>query len=126
MAARTARDAWARRTIPPPAQQLVDLVRAQPSPERSAVFGTTSVRFFEGTELEDHAFPAGSLGDAQVRLTRLPSLPVRLWVTGEVPFETTRWPLERVATLCRPERLDRRAPCLDVYRWRVPYLPILR
>jgi len=123
MASRTAVDAWQRRTIPPPGQQLVDLVRRQPAPERSAVFGTSSVRFFESTELEGHAFPAGSLGDAELRLTRLPSLPVRVWLTSEVPRERSRWPVEQVATLCRPERVDRRAPCLDVFRWRLPYLP---
>jgi hypothetical protein len=32
------------------------------------------------------------------------------------------WPLERIATLCRPARIDRRAPCLDVYEWKLPQL----
>jgi hypothetical protein len=129
VSARTAMDARARRTIAPPGQQLVDLVRAQASPDRLAVFGVASVRFFETTELAGRAFPAGSLGDVQIRLTRLDALPSHVWVTSEVdgarmPDErrASPWPLEPVATLCRPPRIDRRAPCIDVYEWKLPYL----
>ena len=126
MSVRTALDAHARRTIPPPGQQLVELARAQPAPELLAVFGTASVRFFEPTELARVAFPAGTLGDAQVGLTRLDALPARVWVTGEVlGRDQSRWPLVPVATMCRPPRIDRRAPCLDVYEWRLPYLRLL-
>jgi hypothetical protein len=120
---RTAADAHERRTIPPPGQQLVDLARAQPAPERLAVFGASSVRFFETTELAGHAFTAGSLGDVQVRLTRLDTLPDRVWVTSEVQGRRdSPWPLEHVATLCRPPRIDRRSPCVDVFDWKLPYL----
>jgi hypothetical protein len=123
MALRTALDAHARRTIPPPGEQLVELARAQPSPDRLAVFGTASVRFFEPTELASTAFPAGSLGDVQVTLTKMDALPSRVWVTNEVlGRDQSRWPLVPLATLCRPPRLDRRASCLDVYEWRLPYL----
>ncbi|HEY8040724.1 MAG TPA: glycosyltransferase family 39 protein [Polyangiaceae bacterium] len=121
---RTALDAQARRTIPPPGQQLVELARAQVAPARLAVFGVSSVRFFELTELADRAFAAGSLGDVQVRLARLDTLPARVWVTGELEGLTgSAWPLEHVATLCRPPRLDRRLPCLEVYAWKLPFLP---
>jgi hypothetical protein len=123
VAVRTACDAHARRTVPPPGQQLVELARAQPQPARLAVFGVSSVRFFETTELAPHAFAAGSLGDVQVRLTRVDALPTRVWVTSEVGREESPWPLAPVAKLCRPARLDRRAPCLDVFAWRLPYLP---
>jgi len=59
----------------------------------------------------------------QVRLTRLDALPSRVWVTSEVTgLAASPWPVERLATLCRPPRIDRRAPCLDVYEWKVPYL----
>jgi hypothetical protein len=123
VATRAALDAHARRTVPPPGVQLVDLVRAQPAPDRVDVFGVSSVRFFETTELAGQAFTAGSLGDVQVRLTRLASLPARVWVTGELTGrDASPWPLEPVATLCRPPRIDRRAPCLEVYAWRLPYL----
>ena len=82
------------------------------------------MRFFERTELAADAQPAGTLGDAQVQLTRLPVLPSRVWVTGEVlGHDRSPWPLLPLATLCRPARLDRRAPCLEVYDWRLPYLP---
>jgi hypothetical protein len=124
MSVRTALDAHARRTIPPAGQQLVDLVRAQPAPGRIDVFGVTSIRFFEGTELSGQALPAGSLGDVQVGLTRVDRLPARVWLTDEVETRgQSRWPLEPVATLCRPARLDRRAPCLEVSEWRPPFLP---
>ncbi len=123
LAARTAVDSHARRTIPPAGQQLVELARAQPSPDRLAVFGVSSVRFFETTELAPHAFAAGAIGDVQVRLTRVPTLPSRVWLTSEVlGVAESPWPLEHVATLCRPPRIDRRAPCLDVYDWKLPYL----
>lgn len=124
MSARTALDAGARRAIPPPGQQLVALARAQPSPDRLDVFGVSSVRFFEPTELAAQAFPAGSLGDVQVRLSRLDRLPARVWVTSELtPGNQSRWPLWPVATLCRPVRLDRREPCLSVSEWRPSFLP---
>jgi hypothetical protein len=121
---RTARDAIVRRCTPPAGEQLVELVRAQPAADRPAVFGVASVRFFELSELASDAFPAGSLGDVQLRLARMGGLPPRVWITSEVEREgDPRWPLERVATLCRPARLDRRAPCLDVDEWKLPDLP---
>jgi hypothetical protein len=121
---RTAHDALARRSIPPAAQQLVDLVGATPPGDRPLVFGVSSVRFFEPSDVAGAALPAASLGDAQVQLSRLDRLPMRVWVTSEVEsFGDPHWPLERVATLCRPPRLDRRAPCLAVDEWKVPYLP---
>ncbi len=125
MSLRTALDSHARRTIPPAGQQLVDLVRAQPAPERIDVFGVASIRFFEGTELADRAMPAGLLGDVQIGLTRVDRLPARVWMTDEVETRgQSRWPIEPVATLCRPARLDRRAPCLQISEWRPPFLPV--
>jgi Dolichyl-phosphate-mannose-protein mannosyltransferase len=116
---RTLGDARARRAIAPPGEQLLDLARSQPSPDRLAVFGGASVRFFETSELASRARVAGSLGDALLDVGRFDELPARLWVTNELSGLTeSRWPLERIATLCRPPRLDRRMPCLDVYSWK--------
>jgi Dolichyl-phosphate-mannose-protein mannosyltransferase len=124
IATRTALDAHVRRTVPPAGQQLVELARAQPSPARLAVFGVSSVRFFETTELASRGFTAGSLSDVEGRLARLDALPTRVWVTSELQGrDASPWPLVPVATLCRPERVDRRAPCLDVLEWKLPYLP---
>ncbi|MGD0527013.1 MAG: hypothetical protein ABSE49_17845, partial [Polyangiaceae bacterium] len=124
VAMRASLDAHARRTIPPPGVQLVELARVQPAGGPIDVFGVSSVRFFETTELSGRAFTAGSLGDVQMRLTHVAALPSRVWVTGEVEgLPGSPWPLEKQATLCRPARIDRRAPCLDVYSWRLPYLP---
>lgn len=117
---RTASDAYARRTIAPPGQQLVDLVRTQRLPKRSAVFGVSSVRFFETTDLASCAWVVGSLGEARMVVTRLDDLPAFVWVTGEVAgLDTARRPLRPVATLCRPARIDRATPCLGVYEWSV-------
>jgi hypothetical protein len=124
VALRSGLDAWSRRTVPPAGQQLVDLARAQTSPDRLAVFGVASVRFFETSDLSKQAFVANTLGDAEMALTRVDRLPYRVWLTSEVGgLASTRWPVSHVATLCRPPRIDRRAPCLEVYDWRPNYLP---
>jgi hypothetical protein len=124
VALRTAGDAYARRTIPPPGQQLVALADRQPSPKHLVVFGGQSMRFFETAETPSRALLAGSLGEAEMALTRLDQLPTRVWVTNEVAgLSDSRSPLERIALLCRPARLDRRMPCLGVYEWKLPYLP---
>jgi hypothetical protein len=120
---RTASDAHARRSIPPPAQQLVELARREPSPEHLVVFGGASTRFFETKRNESIALLAGSLGEAEMALTRMDELPSRVWVTSEVGgLDESRSPLDAVAVLCRPPRLDRRMPCLSVYAWRLPFL----
>jgi hypothetical protein len=121
---RTATDAYTRRTIPPASRQLVDLACGQPSPERLAVFGGGSIRFFEMAACAAKALGVGSLGDAEMALTRVDELPTRAWVTSEIPgVGDTRWRLEPIAVLCRPPRLDRRMPCLRVDQWKLPYLP---
>jgi hypothetical protein len=123
VALRTALDAHARRTVPPAGAQLVALVRAQPDPSRLAVYANASYRFFEGTDAAPRAHLAGSLGDVELSLANLDSLPTRAWVTSElVGIDRSQWALDRVATLCRPARIDRRMPCLDVYSWRLPWL----
>lgn len=123
LAVRSALDAHARRTIAPPGEQLVELARAQPDADRLAVFGTSSVRFFELTELASRASTAGTIGDVEMRLSRMGALPSRIWLTSEVQtLGETRWPIVHVATLCRPPRLDRRMPCLDVLAWQPPFL----
>ena len=82
------------------------------------------MRFFETAETPSRALLAGSLGEAEMALTRLDQLPTRVWVTNEVAgLSDSRSPLERIALLCRPARLDRRMPCLGVYEWKLPYLP---
>jgi hypothetical protein len=59
-----------------------------------------------------------------VQLARLDELPERVWVTSEVARTgDSSAPLVHIATLCRPSRLDGRAPCLEVDEWRLPYLP---
>jgi hypothetical protein len=123
MATRTAIDARARRAIPPPGAQLVALVRSLPDPAQVAVFGVASVRFFEPTELAGSAYASQSLGDALVVLAHMDSLPARMLVTGEVEgLDPSPYPTEPLATFCRPPRIDRRAPCLDVYEVRPPFL----
>ncbi len=127
VAARTFLDARERRTVAPAGAQLVDYVRSLPDPREVAVFGGTSARFFEPTELADRAWTAGSLGDAEVTLGRMNRLPRRVLVTSELEgFAESRAPLPWIATFCRPARIDRRAPCLSAYEWRLPFLPVTR
>ncbi len=127
---RTLVDARARCAIPPAGEQLVELALAQPRADRLAIFGAASVRFFDAGWMarvatrRPRALVAGSLGDAQIALTRLDALPSRVWVTSELTGrDDSRWALSPVATLCRPPRIDRRSPCLAVYEWALPYLP---
>ena len=124
MSVRTTKAALARRAVAPPGAQLVALARAQPSPERLAVFGTTSIRFFELTELAPNALAAGTGGDVQLRLARLSGLPSRVWVTSEVELPRSDPPsLVHLATLCGPPRFDLPPPCVGVDEWKLPYLP---
>ncbi len=123
-ALRTLGDVHERTTVAPPGAQLVAAVRELPSPARAAIFGGPSVRFFEATDLSAVAHGAGSVGDVRLALDRLPSLPTRVFVTAEVRgIEAPPYPSAPWKRLCRPERLDRRAPCLDVVELKVPFLP---
>jgi hypothetical protein len=127
MLARAALDTFGRATIPPAGAALVDWVRAtiatstpreqhQPATRIPvAVFGGRSVRYFELSELSSLGHPAGSLGDVQVALGHFPALPARIFVTSELDLAAPSYPLVPVATFCRPPRLDRRAPCLELY-----------
>ena len=120
---RTAGDAVARRTIAPPGAQLVAYVESLPDPRDVAVFAGPAARFFEPTELQDRAATVESLGGAQLALARMSHLPHRVLVTDEIEgFAAAKAPLVPVATFCRPPRIDRRAPCLGVYDWKLPFL----
>jgi hypothetical protein len=130
LAARTAADAHARRTTPPPGAAVVAFAeRAAQEPACTPedapciiVFGGRSARFFE---LPHTAAVAGetaaTLGDVLLVVGRMRRAPRRVLVTSELSgLDHATYPLERLATLCRPPRLDRRAPCLDVFDWDVP------
>ena len=115
---RTTADAYVRRTVPPPGQQLVDLARAQPPQSRPLVFGAASVRFFEMTDLAGRARVVGSLGEVRLELARVanPSGPV--WVTSELAGrDEASAHLRLIANLCRLARVQRATPCLGVYEW---------
>jgi hypothetical protein len=124
VAARTALDAHDRRTTPPPGAQLVALARSLP--RGVATFAGPSARFFEldpGAGKAPIGINVGTLGDVRLALGRLSPLPSRVLVTSEVEgLAQSTYPLEHVATLCRPPRTDRRAPCLDVFDWKAPFL----
>jgi hypothetical protein len=120
---RSSGDAIARRTIAPPGAQLVAYVRTLPDPHDVAIFAGPAARFFAATELQDHAATVESLGGARVALGRMNNLPHHVLVTDELEgFSTAQAPLEFVGTFCRPPRIDRRAPCLGVYDWELPFL----
>lgn len=123
IASRTALDAHARRTVPPPGAQLVALATALPDPSRTALFGGPSARFFEILAPDLRAATVGSVADARLALGRMRDLPAQVIVTSELEaLERAGSPLVPIAALCRPPRLDRRAPCLTAYDWRLPVL----
>ncbi len=119
LAMRTSSDANARAT-PPSGEQLVVYAQSLASPDRPvAVFGGPSARFFDLAPHPDvTAATVGTLGDAELALGRLPSIPARFLVTSELqdlPIDSRS--LVHLTKLCRDARVDRRAPCLDVYDW---------
>lgn len=120
MAARTSIDAYARRTIAPPGAQLALFAHGQPA--GVAVFGGPSARFFE-LDPTVVGVTVATLGEVRLALGRLSPLPSRVLVTSEVEgLALSSYPLVQVATLCRPPRIERRAPCIDVFDWRAPFL----
>jgi len=109
-------DAVARRTIPPPGVQLLAYVRGHARPETSALFTGASGRFLDGSEWQPRTHTAGTLGDMLLAVARLDTLPEKLFVTSEIDrLDESPAPLTLVDTFCRPPRLDRRAPCLQLY-----------
>jgi len=109
VAARTALDAYARRTTPPPGEQLVEWTRARPD---AAVFGGASARFLERAGLASRAGGAATLGDVTLAIARQSRRPSRVYATAEIAGAEEG---TLAADLCRPARIDRRAPCLRVY-----------
>ena len=105
---RTASDATNRATVAPVGAQLVAWMRDRPS---AVVFGGASARFFADTDLRSRAFTAASMGDMEIALGKLDTLPRSVFVTGEVEGH----PTSSIVRLCRPPRIDR-SGCLSVYR----------
>src|SRR5262249_39020341 len=103
MVARTATDAYARRTTPPAGVQLVAWANG------ATVFGGPSIRFFGGAK---NAAVIASTDEVRLALGRLDDYPKKLFVTSEVEGASG---LPIATTLCRPPRIDRRTPCLVVY-----------
>jgi hypothetical protein len=119
LVARTSRDAYARTVTPPGGAQLLAYLREHvpaSSGDTAVVYTGASGRFLDGTEWQARTHPAGMLGDALLGLVRLREQPTRMFVTGELAQRAySPTPLHLVASFCRPERLDRRLPCLDLY-----------
>jgi hypothetical protein len=119
MAVRTVCEAMDRHHIPPPGEAIVDYTRALVADEgvpkeRILVFGGPSVRFFEETDLARCAKGAESMGDVAMALARAGPIPTRLFVTNEITEEVPEVPIKSVAAFCRPLRLDRKSPCIDL------------
>lgn len=108
MLARTGLDAYDRRTIPPAGAQLVVFMQDRPD---DVVFGGASIRYFWRTAVGGRAILAETRGDVDVATTRMDRLPAHRLVTSEIR-DVDDAPI--IATFCRPPRLDRKRPCLDV------------
>jgi hypothetical protein len=119
IALRTFGDASARVETPPPAAQLVLKVQALPDAQTTAVFGGPSARFFQLVkDPRAHAETVPATGDAELAMGRLDSLPKRVLVTSELAdLDAVRAQLTPFGLFCRPERIERRAPCLRVFEW---------
>lgn len=113
MLARTAMDSVARHSIPPAGVQLVAFMAGRPD---DVVFGGASVRFFARTSLADRAKQAETRGDIEIALARLDRLPRHALMTDEIDGAAGA---QVIASLCRPERIDRKRACL-----RISELPI--
>jgi hypothetical protein len=119
VATRTGFDASARRGDPPAGAALVAYVRSLPDASRVLVFGGPSIRFFQPTELASRAWSVESMGDVEMTLTRVNGPPARILVTSEIADRGVSSAAVELAssvtTFCRPPRIDRKAPCIDVY-----------
>lgn len=112
MMLRTSIDSHDRATIPPVGEQLVAWMKQRPN---AVLFGGASTRFFANGDLRSQAFLAGSVGDVEVAMAKMDSLPPNVYVTGEIEGHAST-PLVR---LCRPPRIDR-AGCLPIYALSLP------
>jgi hypothetical protein len=121
-ASRAAIDAEDRRTVAPPAVQMLQAVDALPpaADGRPAVlFGGASARFAELSDRGPGAarvLPAATMGDVELAEGTLHHLPSAVLVTSEITGTAPPPRSKPFGTYCRPERLDRRAACLTVVR----------
>jgi hypothetical protein len=106
---RTAFDAYARRTTPPPGEQLAEWLRDRPD---AIVFGGASARFLEYAGLGSSSGGASTLGDVTLAVARRSPRPAHVYATTEISGADSG---TLAAELCRPPRIDRRAPCLRIY-----------
>jgi hypothetical protein len=114
-AVRSGLDAESRRTIPPAGIQLAEALDTVARGARTIVFTGASGRFLDGTPWQERTHTAATIGDVTLALSRMPLMDHAL-VTSEIGrLEESPVPLAHVATFCRPERLDRRLPCMDLY-----------
>jgi hypothetical protein len=105
-------DARARTTEPPLGAQIVALA-TRDGGTNAAIFGGDSARFAIAAGVAGGY--AENLGDVTLALGGMQHLPATVFVTSEVHIDAR---LPRVATVCRPPRLDRKHRCLDVYELR--------
>jgi hypothetical protein len=114
MVVRTGMDANDRRHDPPAAVRIRHYIESLPDSDQVLVFGTASIRYFDGSPLASRTRGAEFLGDVVMALHRVDKMPTRIFTTSEITEERGRRG-EKVATFCRPERLDRKRPCLELF-----------
>ena len=125
-ASRSAIDAEDRRTTAPPAVQMLEAVYRLPVPadgRPEVLFAGASARFARFVRAPStYGVPAveqaATMGDVELAAGKLDHLPQTLLVTSEITGLTAPRGAKPFGTYCRPGRLDRRAPCLTV--WRIP------
>jgi 4-amino-4-deoxy-L-arabinose transferase-like glycosyltransferase len=123
-ASRSAIDAEDRRATAPPAVQMLDAVDAlapDASGRAAVLFGGASARFAEvvrrpSTDGAPRVEQAATMGDVELAAGKLDHLPATLLVTSEITGATPPRGAKPFGKYCRPERLDRRTPCLTTVR----------
>ncbi len=123
-ASRAAIDAENRSATAPPAVQMLNAVDALPpdaSGRPEVLFAGASARVAEvvrrpSTDGAPRVEQAATLGDVELAAGKLGHLPATLLVTSEITGPTPPRGARPFGTYCRPERLDRRTPCLTVVR----------
>jgi hypothetical protein len=109
------------RAAPAAGAQLAGFVVERHRRGEALVYGGRSTRFLELAPAGPEGVGRPSLGDVVVDLYRRDRIPPFLYVTDELEdLSRSPFPLAPAASFCRPDVLDRRVPCVTLFRLTLP------
>jgi hypothetical protein len=115
------RDGRAGRALLPAGAQLATFVQKSFRRDDTLVYGGRGVRFLELAPDAPRSVGRVTMGDVVVDLTKQDVLPRHALVTDELSdLRRSPWPLIALERFCRPERLDPRTPCIELFEIRWP------